>query len=541
MCRCSSALKLGSRYLVHCLVGKFLAWFTPAVPGPSEHESWPDLMAPGFWRSTEDFKEYLCGISEMAFIMSSDPHLRLPRTLRDLCLIGSNLPLGEMESSAFGYIASLTLIATVFFWCPDGHRGPMDRERGEAPEARASTQKLRETLLNPLVVTNVEDEDLRGSKLNSTAGLISASAWHREEALVTGRGAWQGQGEEESREGADVASGPDLGSGSSPMTWFQLALALTWSTDAPHRQDVAQQASPRECRANAREKRSTPKQAYHYVCPRCNTHVRSTVRTGRVDHRGFGTWPLALTGVWQLSCDMVPAGPSPDVAPAAAMALGSGSSPVTWFQLALALTWPHGSGCYPDLAEGLGRFGEERSAAVATLRWGQEPFTVVSTHLDPFAEMRGFFQMAEGEVIRLLEFEALHEALGPTKNVAILGDFNTPSQRTATLTEEHRRQAELLDHLSQQRDPKALRHFLPRDSPRIPEEMTALGFAEKLGYRHAWQALDVPHAPYYSHWSGQLIDHCLLKTHRRLRVTYVGVYHDSASDHLPLVIDFELV
>ncbi|CAK9045378.1 Endo/exonuclease/phosphatase domain-containing protein [Durusdinium trenchii] len=80
----------------------------------------------------------------------------------------------------------------------------------------------------------------------------------------------------------------------------------------------------------------------------------------------------------------------------------------------------------------------------------------------------------------------------------------------ATLTEEHRRQAELLDHLSQQRDPKALRHFLPRDSPRIPEEMTALGFAEKLGYRHAWQALDVPHAPYYSHWSGQLIDHCLL-------------------------------
>lgn len=65
-------------------VGKFLAWFTPAV------------------RSTEDFKEYLCGISEMAFIMS------------DLCLIGSNL-----------YIASLTLIATVFFgtfvnWCACG-------------------------------------------------------------------------------------------------------------------------------------------------------------------------------------------------------------------------------------------------------------------------------------------------------------------------------------------------------------------------------------------------------------------------------------
>ena len=59
--------------------------------------------------------------------------------------------------------------------------------------------------------------------------------------------------------------------------------------------------SPRMSRKRAREEapsttdaarrpngraRSTPKQAYHYVCPRCNTHVCSTVRTGRVDHRG---------------------------------------------------------------------------------------------------------------------------------------------------------------------------------------------------------------------------------------------------------------
>ena len=48
--------------------------------------------------------------------------------------------------------------------------------------------------------------------------------------------------------------------------------------EAPSTTDAAR-------RPNGRA-RSTPKQAYHYVCPRCNTHVRSTVRTGRVDHRG---------------------------------------------------------------------------------------------------------------------------------------------------------------------------------------------------------------------------------------------------------------
>ena len=40
--------------------------------------------------------------------------------------------------------------------------------------------------------------------------------------------------------------------------------------------------------------------------------------------------------------------------------------------------------------------------------------------------------MAEGEAIRLLEFEALHHALAAQPHVAILGDFNSPSQSAAT-------------------------------------------------------------------------------------------------------------
>mmetsp|Transcript_22295 Transcript_22295/g.36714 ORF Transcript_22295/g.36714 Transcript_22295/m.36714 type:complete len:279 (-) Transcript_22295:75-911(-) len=65
-------------------MGKFLSLFTPAV------------------RSTEDFKEFLCGISHMTFFVS------------DVCLIGSNL-----------YIASIVLISCVFFgtflnWCACG-------------------------------------------------------------------------------------------------------------------------------------------------------------------------------------------------------------------------------------------------------------------------------------------------------------------------------------------------------------------------------------------------------------------------------------
>eukprot|EP00439_Symbiodinium_sp_Y106_P026441 s4359_g3.t1 len=56
------------------------------------------------------------------------------------------------------------------------------------------------------------------------------------------------------------------------------------------------------------------------------------------------------------------------------------------------------------------RADDDRTAAVVRLRHNKELPTVVSTHLDVFAEMRGYFGMAEGEAIRLLEFEALHEA-----------------------------------------------------------------------------------------------------------------------------------
>ncbi|OLQ07686.1 hypothetical protein AK812_SmicGene8859 [Symbiodinium microadriaticum] len=186
------------------------------------------------------------------------------------------------------------------------------------------------------------------------------------------------------------------------------------------------------------------------------------------------------------------------------------------------------------------RADENRTAAVVRLRHNNEQLTVVSTHLDVWAEMRGYFGMAEGEAIRLLEFEALHEATKEDRNVIVLGDFNAPSQRQASCSPLHAEGLRLIDRLSVQRDPKALRHFLPRDSPRIPEEMTALGFAQKLGYRHAWQHLPVPCAPLYSHWSGQLIDHCLLRGGAKIRVSHFDVFHTDASDHLPLVIDLEV-
>ncbi|CAE6916057.1 unnamed protein product [Symbiodinium sp. CCMP2592] len=186
------------------------------------------------------------------------------------------------------------------------------------------------------------------------------------------------------------------------------------------------------------------------------------------------------------------------------------------------------------------RADENRTAAVVRLRHNNELLTVVSTHLDVWAEMRGYFGMAEGEAIRLLEFEALHEATKEDQNVIVLGDFNAPSQLQASCSSRHEEALRLIDRLSVQRDPKALRHFLPRESPRIPEEMTALGFAQKLGYRHAWQHLPVPCAPLYSHWSGQLIDHCLLRGDAKIRISHFDVFHTDASDHLPLVIDLEI-
>lgn len=54
--------------------------------------------------------------------------------------------------------------------------------------------------------------------------------------------------------------------------------------------------------------------------------------------------------------------------------------------------------------------------------------------VEHFPACRGFFGMAEGEAIRLLEFEALHHALrqdgvgAKPCHIAIMGDFNTASQ-----------------------------------------------------------------------------------------------------------------
>ena len=187
------------------------------------------------------------------------------------------------------------------------------------------------------------------------------------------------------------------------------------------------------------------------------------------------------------------------------------------------------------------RAGEDRTAAFAVVDVGGVPLAVASAHLDVWAEMCGYFGMAEGEVIRLLEMETLHHTLKHMPNIMILADFNSPTRLSATCSAEHARIADLCDRLSAERDPKALRHFLPRDVPRLLETMTALGFAEQhLGYRHCWQELPIPMAPLYSHWSGQLIDHCLLRSQDKLRVKYASVFHTSASDHLPLVVDIEI-
>lgn len=57
-----------------------------------------------------------------------------------------------------------------------------------------------------------------------------------------------------------------------------------------------------------------------------------------------------------------------------------------------------------------------------------------SSFIEHFPACRGFFGMAEGEAIRLLEFEALHHALrqdgagAKPWHIAIMGDFNTASQ-----------------------------------------------------------------------------------------------------------------
>lgn len=190
-----------------------------------------------------------------------------------------------------------------------------------------------------------------------------------------------------------------------------------------------------------------------------------------------------------------------------------------------------------------------RSAAVALLGFGDMCVTIASLHLDVLAEMGAYFAIAEGELVRLLEFEALHHAVRDMPNVVMLGDFNATSRLSSSSGTTNCNLARALDQESLRRSPWSYRHTLPRNSQRLPDDwcLTALGLAEgRLGYRHAWQ-LAGQSAPLYSHWSGQLIDHCLLRDllhpgqeTARIKPTFVGLFHTDASDHLPLIVDLEV-
>ena len=156
----------------------------------------------------------------------------------------------------------------------------------------------------------------------------------------------------------------------------------------------------------------------------------------------------------------------------------------------------------------------------------------------------------------------MHHALRELPNVIITGDFNAPAKSTSMCTTLHKRLGDVLEKLSQARDPFNQRHFIAGkdgDECRLKPEycLTALGFAEnRLGYWHAWQLLQsstLEKTPLYSHWSGQLIDHCLFRDcslespeERQDRTKTIksetkriGVYHTAASDHLPVIIDIE--
>lgn len=203
-----------------------------------------------------------------------------------------------------------------------------------------------------------------------------------------------------------------------------------------------------------------------------------------------------------------------------------------------------------------------RSAALMLVPMGSdssevEPLmvAVASLHLDVLVELGAYFGVAEGDMIRLLEFEALHHACRDLANLVVVGDFNSPSSRCSNCSPAHKGLALSLERLSFERDPKAYRHKLPLQPgglPRLPEELgfTALGFAEQtLGYCHCWELGPGLKAPLYSHWSGQLIDHGLIRDKAwtgekgqsvEVKATFVGKFHTDASDHLPLIIDLEL-
>lgn len=211
------------------------------------------------------------------------------------------------------------------------------------------------------------------------------------------------------------------------------------------------------------------------------------------------------------------------------------------------------------------RHGVHRSAAIAAVIASgrnvdaystEDVITVVSTHLDAHVERKGSFGLAEGELVRLLEVEALHHALSEHPSLVILGDFNATSRRAECSSPTHRQLSDALDSVKHSRSPAMYRHFLPRDcgaaQQRLRDEwcMTSLGFAEgRLGYRHGWELQDANQGlpPLYSHWSGQLIDHCIVRDTgstgqpARFRVSHVGVFHTDASDHLPLVVDIEFM
>jgi len=222
-------------------------------------------------------------------------------------------------------------------------------------------------------------------------------------------------------------------------------------------------------------------------------------------------------------------------------------------------------GYYP----GVGAVGCSRNAAVAVIGIGKEgsllepaSVTIASVHLDVLAECGTYFGLAEGEFVRLLEFENLNYALRELPNVIVAGDFNAPAKSTTRCTPLHNRLGKVLEQLRQSRDAFNQRHFVSGEhgeGPRLREEwcLTALEFAEhRLGYRHAWQLLQ-PHKfntlPLYSHWSGQLIDHCLFRDSAPTELhkteqcgksissvtRFVGVFHTDASDHLPLIFDVE--
>ena len=109
-------------------------------------------------------------------------------------------------------------------------------------------------------------------------------------------------------------------------------------------------------------------------------------------------------------------------------------------------------------------------------------------HLDIWTEFDGHFKMAEGELIRLLEFENLHYEMHDLPNSIVMGDFNAVSRKCDTSSNNHVRLTQLLDAYRLARDANLFRHTLPRGvGQRIRDEwcMSVFGFAESRPKRSA--------------------------------------------------------